>query len=91
MIEFRLLGAVDLKGSDGETLRSVLAQPKRVALLAYLAVATPSGYHRREGDAWPWHCVQQISAFFGDNVFRYPEKLDEPHCQPWFSPLKLTD
>ena len=40
MIEFRLLGSVDLKGPEG-TLRSVLAQPKRVALLAYLAVAKP--------------------------------------------------
>jgi DNA-binding SARP family transcriptional activator len=56
MIEFRLLGSVDLKGSEGETLRSVLAQPKRVALLAYLAVARPNGFHRRDkllGLFWP--------------------------------------
>ncbi len=55
MIEFRLLGSVDLKGPEG-TLRSVLAQPKRVALLAYLAVARPDGYHRRDkllGLFWP--------------------------------------
>jgi serine/threonine-protein kinase len=56
MVEFRLLGSVDLKGSDGQALRSVLAQPKRVALLAYLAVARPNGYHRRDkllGLFWP--------------------------------------
>jgi serine/threonine-protein kinase len=56
MIGFRLLGSVDLKGSEGETLRSVLAQPKRVALLAYLAVARPNAFHRRDkllGLFWP--------------------------------------
>ena len=55
MIEFHLLGSVNLKGPEG-TLRSVLAQPKRVALLAYLAVATPNGFHRRDkllGLFWP--------------------------------------
>jgi serine/threonine-protein kinase len=55
MIEFRLLGSLDLTGPEG-TLRSVLAQPKRVALLAYLAVATPNGFHCRDkllGLFWP--------------------------------------
>ena len=32
----------------GEDLHPVLAQPKRVALLAYLAIARPRGFHRRE-------------------------------------------
>ena len=40
MIELRTLGAVDLKGADGRAVRSILAQPKRLALLAYLAVHT---------------------------------------------------
>jgi len=48
MIELRLLSSLHLKGSEGKTLRSVLAQPKRVALLAYLAVARPDGFHRRD-------------------------------------------
>ena len=42
------LGTVDLRGSDGEVARSILAQPKRLALLAYLAVASPRGLHRRD-------------------------------------------
>lgn len=48
MIQFRLLGGLGLTGPDGTTLRSVLAQPKRVALLAYLALARPRGFHRRD-------------------------------------------
>jgi serine/threonine-protein kinase len=48
MFEFRVLGSLDLKGPEGQTLLSVLAQPKRVALLAYLAVASPSGFQRRD-------------------------------------------
>ncbi len=56
MIEFRLLGSVDLKGPDGETLRPILTQAKRLALLAYLSVASPRGFHRRDkllGLFWP--------------------------------------
>jgi DNA-binding SARP family transcriptional activator len=48
MIRFRTLGGVDLRDTSGRELRSVLAQPKRLALLAYLAIATPAGYHRRD-------------------------------------------
>ena len=48
MIRLRTLGALDLRGSDGQELRGVLSQPKRAALLAYFALATPRGYHRRD-------------------------------------------
>jgi DNA-binding SARP family transcriptional activator/TolB-like protein len=48
MIRLNLFGSVDLKGSDGSDLRGILAQPKPLALLAYLASATPVGFHRRE-------------------------------------------
>jgi DNA-binding SARP family transcriptional activator/TolB-like protein len=40
MIELRLLGTLDLKGTDGRAVHSILAQPKRLALFAYLAVHT---------------------------------------------------
>ena len=33
-----MLGTLDLKGTDGRAVHSILAQPKRLALLAYLAV-----------------------------------------------------
>lgn len=48
MIHLRTLGGLDLKGGDSAGMRSLLAQPKRVALLAYLALARPRGYHRRD-------------------------------------------
>ncbi len=56
MIRFRALGALGLTGPDGKELQSALAQPKRVALLAYLAMAAPGGLHRRDkllGIFWP--------------------------------------
>ena len=48
VVEFRILGTVRLVGDGGRELRSVLAQSKRVALLAYLAAATPQRFHRRD-------------------------------------------
>ena len=56
MIRLRTLGTLDLRAPDGREIRSVLAQPKRTALLVYLAVATPQGFHRRDvllGLFWP--------------------------------------
>src|SRR2546430_15596729 len=46
MIELRLLGTLDLKGTDGHAVHSILAQPKRLALLAYLALHTDHGARR---------------------------------------------
>lgn len=48
MIELRTLGALDLRHSDGPEIRRVLTQPKRLALLVYLALARPRGFHQRD-------------------------------------------
>ncbi len=48
MIELRALGTLALRDPNGEDFHSVLVQPKRVALLAYLAIARPRGFHRRD-------------------------------------------
>jgi DNA-binding SARP family transcriptional activator len=48
MIRLSLLGAVDLRSPEDLELRAVLAQPKRLALLAYLAAAHPAGFHSRD-------------------------------------------
>ena len=48
VIRLLTLGPLELRGSGGQELRTILAQPKRVALLAYLALATPRGTHRRD-------------------------------------------
>lgn len=56
-IELRALGTLDLRdGTDGRRLGSVLAQPKRVGLLVYLAIAPPRGFRQRQtllGLFWP--------------------------------------
>ncbi len=54
--QLRTLGAVDLRAPDGREVRAVLRQPKRLALLAYLAVSPPRRFHRRDsllGLFWP--------------------------------------
>ncbi len=47
MISLRTLGEVDVL-KDGLAVPTVLAQPKRLALLVYLAVARPRGVHSRD-------------------------------------------
>jgi DNA-binding SARP family transcriptional activator len=57
MLEFRALGRLDLRDPDtGRPIHAVLAQPKRVALLARLALARPRGWQQRTtllGLFWP--------------------------------------
>ena len=48
MIEFRLLGTLHLTDAEGREVKSLLTRSRRVALLAYLAAATPRGFHRRD-------------------------------------------
>lgn len=48
MIRFLTLGGLDLNDSVRGELRTVLTQPKRAALLAYLALADSSGFRRRD-------------------------------------------
>ncbi|HEU5183423.1 MAG TPA: BTAD domain-containing putative transcriptional regulator [Gemmatimonadaceae bacterium] len=58
MIRLRTLGALELRDSQGQELRALLAQPKRVALLAYLAIASPRAFHPRDrllALFWPEH------------------------------------
>ncbi|HYC32172.1 MAG TPA: BTAD domain-containing putative transcriptional regulator [Gemmatimonadales bacterium] len=46
--QLRTLGAVDLRDPDGRAVDAVLRQPKRLALLAWLAVGSPRRFHRRD-------------------------------------------
>src|SRR5205809_517289 len=48
MVRLLTLGAVDLKDSESRELRPLLTQPKRLALLTYLALAGSSGFRRRD-------------------------------------------
>ena len=47
MIRLRILGSIELVDSSGRELTAILAQPKRFALLAYLA-AVGGGFARRD-------------------------------------------
>lgn len=56
MIHLQVLGGLDLRDAEGGELRVVLAQPKRVAILVYMALAEPQGFRRRDalvGLFWP--------------------------------------
>ena len=48
VIRLRVLGSLDVHDDEARDLGHVMAQPKRLALLAYLAAAMPAGLHRRD-------------------------------------------
>ena len=48
MIELRTLGRLELRDSAGRDLRAVFSASKLTALLSYLAIAPPRGFHRRD-------------------------------------------
>lgn len=62
MITLHLHGTIELRAADGSSLLSVLSQPKRTALLAYLVAADPGRFYRRDtllGIFWPEHSERQ--------------------------------
>lgn len=48
MIELRVLGPPRIDAPNGRAVEAVVRQPRRVALLTYLAAAIPRGAHRRD-------------------------------------------
>src|SRR5262245_45665609 len=55
-VSLRILGSLEVLDPSGREIRSVLAQPKRLALLSYLALARPDSYRRRDAVValfWP--------------------------------------
>ena len=73
MIRFRALGGVELRGADNSEARAILTQPKRLALLAYLAIAAPGGFRRRDsvvGLFWPELDQQRARAALSQSVYQ---------------------
>jgi TolB-like protein/DNA-binding SARP family transcriptional activator len=71
VIRLHTLGPLDLRGSDGQELRAILAQPKRIALLAYLALARPPGSQRRDtllALFWPEHDAEHARNSLSQSV-----------------------
>src|SRR4051794_28807384 len=48
MIDLRVLGSLDIRPQDGSVPMAALTQPKRIALLVYLALAEPPGPKSRD-------------------------------------------
>ena len=48
MFRLRLLGQMDLRDPHGCEVTAVVVQPKRLALLAYLAMTSETGFQRRD-------------------------------------------
>jgi len=47
-VSIHALGSLELLDHEGRPVNGAAAQPKRIALLAYLAIARPRGFHRRD-------------------------------------------
>ena len=80
MIEFHTLGGLDLRDPLGAKLSVVLAHPKRTALLAYLAVAMPRGFHRRDALValfWPELDQEHARASLRKAVYHLRRALGE--------------
>jgi serine/threonine-protein kinase len=77
-IELRVFGPVELSGSArGESL---LVQPKRVALLVYLVLARPRGFHRRDRLValfWPEHSTDSARAALRKAVYAIRQALGD--------------
>jgi DNA-binding SARP family transcriptional activator/TolB-like protein/thioredoxin-like negative regulator of GroEL len=72
MIDLRTLGALELTSADSNTVGSVLAQPRRAALLCYLALALPRGFQRRDALFalfWPEHDCDQARHALRQSVY----------------------
>ncbi|MGH7476163.1 MAG: AfsR/SARP family transcriptional regulator, partial [Longimicrobiales bacterium] len=80
MIRFVLFGSLELQDSTGAELRSVLSQPKRTALLAYLAAAEPRGWQRRDtllALLWPEREEERARAALSKAVHHLRRALGE--------------
>ncbi|HEY3011949.1 MAG TPA: hypothetical protein VGJ36_04320 [Gemmatimonadales bacterium] len=72
MIELRTLGALELTSADSAAVGSVLAQPRRAALLCYLALASRRGFHRRDtlfSLFWPEYNAEQARHALRQSVY----------------------
>ena len=72
MIALRTLGSLELTSADSDAVASVLAQPRRAALLCYLAIAVPRGFHRRDtlfALFWPEDDAEQARHALRQSVY----------------------
>jgi len=83
MLELHAFGPVDLRADGGDT-RPVLAQPKRLALLLYLALARPRRFQRRDtlvALLWPELDEHRARKALSQSLFFLRRMLPEPVVQ----------
>ena len=104
--ELRILGSTELNGPLKD-VDSLIRQPKRIALLAYLAMSTANGFRRRDqviGFFWPELEQSQARTYFrkslyaireafGEEVFttRGEEELRVDSARLWCDAVALSD
>ena len=72
MIEFRVLGRAELQDGDRGQLESILKQPKRLAILAYLCLAGRGGFVRRDeliALFWPESDAERARAALNQSLY----------------------
>lgn len=79
MIEFRTLGTLDLRDpADDRGIGALLAQPKRVAFLAYLAASPARHFHHRDtliGLFWPESTESRARHSFSQTMYQLRRAL----------------
>lgn len=77
-LRLEVLGRLHLSGRPG--VEALLAQPKRLALLVYLATACPTGYHRRDrlvSMFWPEHDQEHARAALRKSLYALRQAAGE--------------
>jgi DNA-binding SARP family transcriptional activator/TolB-like protein len=77
MIRLRTLGSVDLRAANGAQIQSVLRQPKRLAVLIYLAANGPV-FHRRDrllALFWPESDEERARGALAQQIFQLRQAL----------------
>ena len=75
-----MLGAVDLCDHEGRALAAILAQPRRLGLLAYLAMASRNGFVRRDQAValfWPEHDAEHARAALTRAIYYLRQSLGD--------------
>lgn len=79
-IQLRVLGSLELDGNAGRTFTEILSQPKRVALLTYLALTGPRGWQRRDtlqGLFWPERDREHAQCALRKGLYVLKQELGE--------------
>jgi len=78
MYRLRTFGSLELRDADGVDVRPIVAQPRRAALLAYLAIASSGGFQRRDRLLplfWPEQNAERARAALNRAIYFLRQEL----------------